>query len=731
VARAGPRNVRGHDDAHSSLSVNHRDGKWLLCCHAGCSIEQITSAMGIRTSDLFDVDTRQSKANGKAKFVAEYIYRTANGEPSRKVCRTPDKGFPQFKWTGSKWESGTEGVPILPYRLPELVKTDSETPVFIAEGEKDCDRLAALGFIATTNPMGAGKWRAALNKWFVDRPVFIIPDNDDPGRKHAADVARHLKPIAARARVIELPGFTKKGGDVSDWLDLDPANKDRLIEVATAPPAKQQQVDGAALLEDVYAFLGRFVVYPSDHARVAHTLWIAHTHIMDAWESTPRIAFLSPEPSSGKTRALEVSVLLVPLPVEAINVTPAYLFRKVGGEEGLPTILYDEIDTVFGPKAKDNEEVRALLNAGHRRGAVAGRCVVRGKTVETEEIPAYCAVALAGLGWLPETIMTRSIIVQMRRRASGERIQPFRRRLCLKEGNRLRDRLAGWGRAAVDHLTENWPDLPEGIADRDADVWEPIVALADIAGGDWPQLARKAAVEMVKAGRDREPSLGIRLLADLRTIFADAEELASEAIVHRLIALTEAPWGDLRGRPLDQRGLARRLRQYEVKSRQIRFAEKGLKGYLKSDLVEVWERYLPPLSEISETSETSETSTEKPTENVSLVSDGGSDVSDSVSLVSDDVWAEGLKNTNEINDVSDVACFACSGGRGRRARGFPAGLRALRRARTAQRPLPPGARRRPHPLDSHQLRRRLDRRHRHRHPALPAADAMKAGGFNH
>ena len=178
----------------------------------------------------------------------------------------------------------------------------------------------------------------------------------------------------------------------------------------------------ARILDTVHNFLGRFVVYPSKETHDAHVLWIAHAHVMDAWESTPRIAFLSPEPASGKSRALEVSELLVPNPVEAINVSVAYLFRKVGGEEGLPTILFDEIDTVFGPKAKENEETRALLNAGHRRGAVAGRCVVRGKTVETEEIPAYCAVALAGLGWLPDTILSRSVIIRMRRRAPHEKI---------------------------------------------------------------------------------------------------------------------------------------------------------------------------------------------------------------------------------------------------------------------------------------------------------------------
>jgi hypothetical protein len=196
-----------------------------------------------------------------------------------------------------------------------------------------------------------------------------------------------------------------------------------------------QKVEPSELFAKVYSFLGRFVAYPSEHAHVAHVLWNAHTHCMDAWESTPRIAFLSPEPASGKTRALEISELLVPNPVEAINVTPAYLFRKVGGEDGPPTILFDEIDTVFGPKAKENEEIRGLLNAGHRRGAVAGRCVVKGKIVETEEIPAYCAVALAGLGWLPDTILSRSVIVRMRRRKLGERIEPFRRRVHTPDGH--------------------------------------------------------------------------------------------------------------------------------------------------------------------------------------------------------------------------------------------------------------------------------------------------------
>ena len=126
----------------------------------------------------------------------------------------------------------------------------------------------------------------------------------------------------------------------------------------------------------------------------------------------------------------------MPRPVEAVNTTPAYLFRKVSDPAGPPTILYDEIDTLFGPRAKDNEEIRGMLNAGHRRGAMAGRCVVRGKIVETEELPAYCALALAGLGTLPDTLLTRSVVIRMKRRAPGEKIEPFRRRVQQAAGAR-------------------------------------------------------------------------------------------------------------------------------------------------------------------------------------------------------------------------------------------------------------------------------------------------------
>ena len=353
----------------------------------------------------------------------------------------------------------------------------------------------------------------------------------------------------------------------------------------------QLHPDGAAILDDVFDYLRRFVAYPSMHAQAAHTLWIAHTHFMDVWDTTPRIAFLSPEPGSGKSRALEVTELLVPNPVIAVNATPAYLFRKIGQEDGRPTVLFDEIDTVFGPKARDNEETRGLLNAGYRKHSVAGRCTVRGKEVFTEELPAYCAVAMAGLGSLPDTILTRSIIVRMRRRAPGERIEPYRQRTNGPDAERIRANLERWARSVTDDI--GFSDMPEGVEDRNADVWEALIAVADAAGGVWPALARETAVTLVTENKSKGGSLGVQLLRDLRKVFGPAETMTTNAILSTLHAMDESPWADLKGKPLDARGLGYRLSQYGIHPTTVRNGAAIAKGYKRYDMHDAWSRYLP------------------------------------------------------------------------------------------------------------------------------------------
>ena len=329
------------------------------------------------------------------RIVETYDYRDEGGALLFQVVRLDPKDFRQRRPDGrGGWIWNLQDTRRVPYRLPELIDAVAAgKTICIPEGEKDAENLHAVGFAATTNPGGCKKWRDEFSQHLRGADVVVLPDNHAEGREHADLVVASLRGVARSVRVLDIGKIWREcppKGDVSTWLAGGGTAEKLGAIVATLPDvlAVPASVENQCtdLLEQVFQFTRRFVAYPSDAAHVAHALWITHTHLMAAWESTPRLAFLSPEPASGQTRALEITELLVPNAVEAINVTPAYLFRKVGDDEAKPTILYDEIDTVFGPKAKENEEIRGLLNAGHRRGAVAGRCVVKGKNVTTEEI---------------------------------------------------------------------------------------------------------------------------------------------------------------------------------------------------------------------------------------------------------------------------------------------------------------------------------------------------------
>lgn len=467
-------------------------------------------------------------------------------------------------------------TPVLPVGNPEPVSLEDHPTVLAAFGRNTGDRSAD-----TARIVGAcydSHLTLSQARWVVNARV---------------DLAQRLA--------------ERRDDDVGTiWLKFDEDRRLKAQSTAWAEPIPKpaEYNNGAHLLDMVHEFLGRFVNYPHDYGHVAHTLWIAHTWFMDLWESTPRIAFLSPEPASGKSRALEVTEALVPRPIHSVNVTPAYLFRKVADPTGRPTILYDEIDTVFGPKAKDNEEIRGLLNSGHRRGAVAGRCVVKGKRIETEEIPSFCAVALAGLHSLPDTILTRSVVIRMRRRAASESIEPWRMSINGAEAAPLRDALEQWsvaGVAATDLNVAARPRLPEGIEDRNADVWEALVGVGELAGGHWPATARCSAVAAVAAFRDEEPSLGVQLLWDIHRMFclagrgklpADVAAVSSD-VVSNLKGMEEAPWAnygrDRKG--LDTLRLSKLLSNYGIKSRNTRFGTSIAKAYHVWQFEDAWLRY--------------------------------------------------------------------------------------------------------------------------------------------
>lgn len=357
---------------------------------------------------------------------------------------------------------------------------------------------------------------------------------------------------------------------------------------------EREKLDGAELLDRIHAFARRFICYPSDHASIAHVLWMAHAHLMDAWFTTPRLAVLSPEPGSGKSRVLEITALLVPNPLLSVLSTPAFIFRRVSDQQNRPTVLYDEIDTIFG-QPRGNEELRGMINAGYRRGATVGRCYMDKGKVLTEVLETFAALALGGLGNVPDTIMSRSVVIRMRKRAAGENAQRFQPRFHEPQADALRNELADWAASVAAIAEAAQPALPDCIADRNADVWGPLFTVADLAGGAWPDAARKAATDAVLSlAASERPSLGAQLLADIHACFGDADRITTADLLDKLLADDEAPWGDLRGRKIDARKLAGILGEYGIRSSTIRMPNgQTPKGYKREAFHDTWKRYLP------------------------------------------------------------------------------------------------------------------------------------------
>jgi hypothetical protein len=365
------------------------------------------------------------------------------------------------------------------------------------------------------------------------------------------------------------------------------------------PPA----VDGARLLAELRAALTRYVVLPSPQAADAVTLWTAATHAQPAWEHAPRLAVVSPLKRCGKSRLLDVVAETCHAPLITINATIAAVVRSIGADP--PTLLVDEADTLWGTRkqADANEDLRGLLNAGHQRNRPMLRWDVTSRTAE--QLDTFAMALLAAIGELPDTIMDRAVVVRMRRRAPGEQVDPYRTRRDAPPLNDLRDRLSGWAREHLGELRHATPAMP--LEDRAADTWEPLIAIADLAAGDWPARARHAAATMTQAEAQQEEdtAASVRLLADLRHIFqaADAEALYTSTILEALHQQEDAPWADWYGRPLTTRDLARLLRPYQVESKNVR--EHGgspRKGYARADLQDAWARYVPlhPLQPLQE-----------------------------------------------------------------------------------------------------------------------------------
>ncbi|SDM90943.1 Protein of unknown function [Lentzea albidocapillata subsp. violacea] len=372
----------------------------------------------------------------------------------------------------------------------------------------------------------------------------------------------------------------------------------RVLPTPTALP-------GHEVLDQVRDFVARFSVFPHEHCAPMLALWYAHTWVADAFYTTPRLILSSPEPGSGKTRVLEIAQHLTREAEMTAGGSAAALVRMVAA--GPITILMDEVDAVFGVGGTGNEDVRQMLNLGYKRSAKIPKAKgdpATGFTVD--RLPIFAPAALAGLvGRMPDTITTRAITIHLRKRRHDERVEPYRESKVVRQAEPVRDALSTWATSIGERLVEAEPEMPHGVDDRPAEVWEPLLAIADLAGGHWPATARAACTHFVNASKKGASSLGVRLLADLRTLFMETgtDRMHTTEILTRLLSLEDAPWQDAWGKPLDSRRLAKELSLYQVAPLTVKHNNgSNAKGYVtyptvrqveQSGLADAWARYLP------------------------------------------------------------------------------------------------------------------------------------------
>lgn len=388
-----------------------------------------------------------------------------------------------------------------------------------------------------------------------------------------------------------------KAGEQKPRQAPDPGEPDESeAERAAVERAGGIIADPAELLDAVLAFYRRFIVM-TDDAAVTCALWTAHAHAFEASDFTPYLFVTSAERESGKSKLKEVAELLVPRPVSSLNISPAAVFT-VAAQEPPPTLLVDEVDEIFAAKS-ERSELRGLLNGGFRRGEKAIRVdMSNGRKLETFDV--YCPKLLAGKSSarLGDTLESRCVRLELRKKLRTEHVERFRRRLLVDEATRLRVSLATFAEEHTGALGQAYPDMPEALSDRGQDIWEPLLAIADLVGGRWPELAREAAVRLAEV--EQEESLAVQLLRDVRAVFGTHEAISTENLIRQLCEQDESPWAgwwlDAGGYPRSEASyrLARMLRPFGVRPRQPYIDGKRVRGYERAAFADAWARHLPP-----------------------------------------------------------------------------------------------------------------------------------------
>jgi hypothetical protein len=439
--------------------------------------------------------------------------------------------------------------------------------------------------VTQSNPSEALKNLIAAAKPFIDT---IEPTALDLGlvslelqKVFIPDLLREqlAKPLAQRLGIL-IGDLRKIGVSVrkpADFIDPEPW---------------PQPVIGHQLLAELSALIEKHVI-TGDHCKVAIALWIILSYLIDHVDILPLLAITSPEKRCGKSRLLTLLLKLVRRPIPGVSLSAATVYRAI--EKWHPTLLVDEADGVLkDSRGHDNLELRSVINSGHTRElAFVNRCVGDNHDVQTFSTWAPKAIAL--IGRMPDSMMDRSIPIPMKRKTKADTVARIREtpKSVFEELQSKIVRFVNDNATAIRGLV---PSLPSGLNDRAEDCWLPMLALADVAGGAWPDLARKAALAL-SADTDDSDTFITKLLRALKEDFEEQGETHANGfqlttdICDHLNQDTEAPWANLKNQMTPEL-LAKNLSRYPVKSDRITLNNQKVRGFHWKKLKPVFDGYL-------------------------------------------------------------------------------------------------------------------------------------------
>lgn len=348
-----------------------------------------------------------------------------------------------------------------------------------------------------------------------------------------------------------------------------------------------KRVEGAHLADEIREIFNRYCVLPGG-ADVALSLWTLASYGINSFRICPKVCLSSPEKRCGKTTTLEVIGALAHRSLMTSNATPSALFRAI--EAWQPTLLIDEADTFL----HGNDELRGIINSGHvKKAAFVLRTVGGAGHLKPAKFSTWAPMVIAMIKTPPDTIKDRSIMILLRRKLSVQSVErlPFDLADSYQE---LRQKCKRWADDNASKLKHHKPDVPSLQNDRAMDHWLPLFSIADLIGGEWPELAR-SAVTKIEQVDEADDSTGPMLLHDIREIFQhrNMDKVFSEDLVQGLIGMEERPWCEWRhGNPITKNSVARLLKPFGIKSQDIHIGLEHKKGYRLSKFQDAFDRYL-------------------------------------------------------------------------------------------------------------------------------------------